>query len=137
MVDRFDINNVDAATKGITFLEGIYDELDKIPEPKDTLLNDWPDQHGKERDVTARFWKSTQMSVHILIKGNTRAEFVANRQWLKGILVAGYFNLKCHGINRQFNLVITGVGSQKYYGNIGEVTLLLEDDFPQLITPIV
>lgn len=133
---QFEINNVDSETVGIIFLEGVYDELTKPPVPKDTLVNDWTDQHGKERDVANRVYKSRSLQLPIMIEGNSRADFLIKKQAFVALLISGYFNLKCYDINRQFNLIYIDANDFKDYGSYCTMNLQVEDDYPQLNTPI-
>lgn len=136
-MDIFKINDVDSTTMGIYFLEGVYRDLTKLPEPKDTLVNDWADEHGKERDLSARKYKSQTIALPMLVKGSTDADLAGKISALNAILLAGYFNLKCYGINRQFDLVYTGVSSYEYLDRYTcTVTITCENDYPQLNTPI-
>ena len=134
---QFKINDIDDTVWGATFLAGVYDELTKPPMVKDTLANDWADQHGKERDVAARKFKSRQLSLPIMMMGSTAADFLAKKQAFTAMLLAGYFNLKCYDINRQFNLIYIDANSFKDYSTFCVYNLIVEDDFPHLNTPIV
>lgn len=132
----FKINDIDTATMGIVFLEGVYDELTKPPVPKDTLVNDWDDEHGTERDVTSRVYKSRSLQLPVMIEGSSRADFLSKKQAFVALLLTGYFNLKCYAINRQFNLIYMDASDFKDYSTYGTMNIIVEDDYPQLNTPI-
>ena len=135
-MDRFDLNDINAATLGVTFLDGVYSELIKFPETKEDLVNDWKDQHGEEVDLTARCYKSRVIALRILISGNNKQDYLAKKQALIDLVAVGRFNLKAHAINRQFDLRYLSASAEKDYGNHGEVVLNVKDDYPQLNTPI-
>lgn len=132
----FKINDIATATMGIVFLEGVYDELTKPPVPKDTLVNDWDDEHGTERDVTSRVYKSRSLQLPVMIEGSSRADFLSKKQALVALLLTGYFNLKCYAINRQFNLIYVDASDFKDYDTYCTMKLIVEDDYPHLNTPI-
>ncbi len=136
MADVFKINDVDAATLGVVFLEGVYDELTKFPEVKDTLANDWADEHGTERDVTARKFKSRNIALRVLIMGSSKADMLTKKQALLSLLLGGYFELKAYGLNRAFTLIYTGANGYRDYGDFCEVTLQVEDDYPHIVAPL-
>lgn len=133
---QFEVNDIDSKIGGVTFLEGVYDELTKPPVPKDTLVNDWADEHGKERDAANRVYKSRPLQLPIMIEGNSRADFLTKKQAFVALLLSGYFNLKCYDINRQFNLIYVDANDFKDYGTYCTMKLLVEDDYPHLNTPI-
>lgn len=133
---QFAINDIDIRQLGVTILDGVYDELTKLPEPKDTLVNDWKDGHGKERHLAGRVYKSRQLNMPIIIEGNSRADFLAKKQAFNATMLAGYFTLKCYDLNRQFTLVYTGATAHKDFENFCTLTLVVEDDYPHLNTPI-
>ena len=137
---QFKINNIDIANMGATFLDTdaikIYDELTKPSVPKDTLINDWPDQNGKERDVSARVYKSRQLTLPVMIEGASRSDYLNKKIAFNNLLNSGYFNLKCYDINLQYDLIFIDVSSYKYYTTYCTFNLIVEDDYPHLNTPI-
>ncbi|WP_017258394.1 hypothetical protein [Pedobacter arcticus] len=134
---NFKINDIPTETLGITILEGVYSELLKLPKPKDTLVNNWKDEHGTERDLAARVYESAVINIPVLLIGSTVADFVAKRTAFNAMMLNGRFNLKCLDINRQFDLVYTDTTNFKGDDYYASFTLVCADDFPQLNTPIV
>lgn len=132
---EFEINNKDANILGVVFLEGVYDELTKLPVPKDTIVNDWADQHGKERDLNARFYKSRQLSLPVMIEGNDRLDFLAKKQAFNNLLIKGYFYLKSSLLQQQYKLIYIEAINYKDCHAFCTLTLIVEDDYPHLINP--
>lgn len=133
---QFKINNTDDKAMGVIFLEGTYDELLKLPKVKDTLINNWADEHGAERDLIGRVYESRMLNIPIYLHGDTIADFLAKRLAFNAIMLAGAFNLKAIELNRQYDLVYSDTTNYKGGNNWCSFTLVAFDDKPQLNIPI-
>jgi hypothetical protein len=136
---NFKINTNDiTATYGIFFLEGVYNELLKVPKAKDGLTNNWADQHGTERDLTARYFESRTLNLPCVLQGATKEEFITRlNAFQQFCLTAGYIDLDAEFLNRRFNLCYQEVSNfQEIDGYAASFTLVLIDDFPNTIATI-
>lgn len=130
--------NTDPATKyRCTFIEGSYEELRKPAKAKDNESKVWPDQHGTERSLATRFLESRVLNIPVMIEGDTERDFMLNHQafqdWIQN---AGYFELKVTRLNRVFKLLYSDVSNYKDFYDHCTFTLILLDDFPQLVRNI-
>ncbi|TZF81821.1 hypothetical protein FW774_17345 [Pedobacter sp. BS3] len=137
MAHLFKINNVDAATYGLMFLQGTYKELLKLAKRKPGVETNWNDENGTERDDEQTVFESRILNIPVLLKGNDTADYIAKLQAFKELIeTAGYFNFKAYGINRQYTLLYSDVSNWQDYGSIASFNLVLIDDYPATITPI-
>ncbi len=134
---EFKINDTPVETLGLIILDGTYNELLKLPKPKDTLVNNWKDEHGAERDLTARKYESNTISIPMMLKGASIADYLAKRTAFNALMLSGRFNFKAMQLNRQFDLVYIDTTNFKGEEDYCHFTLVCIDDFPQLNTPIV
>ena len=123
---------------GLTFLKGTYGELLKPAKPKERFANDWREHHGTERDVTNPKLQSRTLTLPAMIEGNSETQFLTRLKnftdWIQG---AGYFNFKCYRHNRAYNLLYVDITDYVAYEMHCTFNLVVVDDFPHIITPIV
>lgn len=132
-MDTFDFNTTPSTFYGVTFLEGVYAELQKPAKAKDGIVVDWIDQNGKQRDLTARTLETRTLVLPVLLEGNNETDFLnkleAFETWYKN---AGYFDFKVYRMNRKYKLCYSEVTEFKGYYDHCTFNLVLFDDYPHL-----
>lgn len=122
---------------GLTFLRGTYKALQKFPEPKPGVENDWEDENGTDRDLTDRQFKTRSLSIPVLLEGDDENDFEDKLQTFREyITTCGYFNLKVLEKNRQYTLLYANISEYNEYSDHAAFTLELLDDYPHTISPI-
>lgn len=132
----FAINNTDTTTIGLSFQDAVYAELLKPAKAKDTLFNNWPDEHGTERDLESRVYESRTLSLPAILQGSSVADFTAKLAAFNALMLDDYFNLKAYSINRQFTLCYSEVTNFVSYDTFCTFNLIVFDDYPQQVLPI-
>lgn len=139
MAHVFKIKGADAlSTYGLRFLEDVYDELLRFPKIKPGVENNWQDQHGTERDVTASYLESNEFNLKMLLHGANAVDFQSKyAAFIAFFSTPGYFNLDVVFLNRRYRLLNRGISETRVLNNRAmEFTWQLVDDFPQTVTPI-
>ena len=122
---------------GITFLEGFYQELLKLPKVKEGLTQNWPDQHGTERDLVSRKFESRVLNLPVLLEGANTADFLIKLHAFQSFCLLGnYFDLDVPELNRRFKLCYSDCTNYSYGETNAMFTLVVIDDFPNTITPL-
>lgn len=138
MAHKFFINEVDASEMGLMFRDGTYRELNKLPKAKQTLQRSWADQHGTEVDTAAVFFETRTLTLPMLLSGSDELDYLQKLADLNDFfLTPGYFTLGAEGINRLLTLRYVEVTDWQDLDFCASFNLILADDFPQTITPLV
>lgn len=132
----FAINNTNTEAMGVSFSDPVYAELLKPAKAKDTLFNDWPDEHGTERDLESRVYETRVLNLPVILQGNSVADFTTKLKNFNALMLLGYFNLKAYSINRQFTLCYSEATNFNSYDTFCTFTLVVFDDYPNQNLPI-
>lgn len=136
-MDGFYFDNTPASDYRLTFLDGCYKELRKPAKPKGTLINNWPDEHGTERDLSTRYLETRTLTLPVMIEGVSEVDFSLKHQAFNDwILAAGYFDLKVERLNRIYTLIYDDISDYRDFYTFCTFNLILLDDYPHIITPI-
>src|SRR5690606_22226247 len=84
----FSIDNTNTDGLGLYFRrDSIYNELGKLPKPKERFYNDWIDEHGKDYDTQApTVYESLQYDIQCYLVAEGVADFQEKRASLLEIL---------------------------------------------------
>jgi len=135
---EFSLNDIDAAAYGLTFKKGTYAALRKPAKRKAGVENNWPDQHGTERENAPIFYDTRSITIPVLLEGTNELDAALKFQALKeNVFDPGYFNFKAHALNRQFTFIYDDITDFQEFGSCLTFNLIVLDDFPHLKTAIV
>lgn len=137
---RFIIDGDDAFDHyGLVFLPGTYNELLRLPEAKAGYFNNWPDEDGIERIITAPKFEALTYNIPVCHWGSDKTDFFEKYNRLcTFLLTAGYFELDAVNIDRRYTLFYQRIQSVEKLSLIdnsqGDIlvksTLTLANDFP-------
>lgn len=103
----FSIDNTNTDGLGLYFRrDSIYNELGKLPKPKERFYNDWIDEHGKDYDTQSpTVYESLQYDVQCYLVAEGVADFQEKRASLLEILSRPEgFTLFSNTLGRGFHL---------------------------------
>lgn len=103
----FSIDDKETVLTGIYFKRGsVYDELGKLPKPKEAFFNNWPDQHGKDYDETVPMvFEALEYNISCYLIANDIGEYLNKRDELLAILMKPTgFTLFSNTLGRAFHL---------------------------------
>lgn len=84
----FSIDNANTEGLGLYFRRGsIYNELGKLPKPKERFFNNWADEHGKDYDTQSpTVFEALQYDIQCYLVAEGVADFQTKRSSLLEIL---------------------------------------------------
>ena len=103
----FNINEANTEGLGLYFKrDSIYNELGKLPKPKQRFFNDWADEHGKDYDeVSPTYYEALEYSIGCYLVAIDIADFQEKRSVILSIISApSGFTLFSETLGRGFHL---------------------------------
>ena len=135
----FSIDNTNTDGLGLYFRrDSIYNELGKLPKPKERFYNDWIDEHGKDYDTQSpTVYESLQYDAQCYLVAEGVADFQEKRASLLEILSRpDGFTLFSNTLGRGFHLRYLDSPSLRHLVPVwsgrriyAEFTLRLENNF--------
>lgn len=133
MDGKYEINNQDIwTTWRMVFQNDTISTLMQLAERKEGYAYSWPDEDGTERDLTVLKYNTRELSIDVLLAGDSAADFKAKYDAFKAyIIAAGYFNLDCLALQKRWKLLYQRMAGYKQLDLASaRFTLILLDDFP-------
>lgn len=135
---RIDINGIESEVGFNAFFEdGVYAELARPAEKKDSLMQNLSDQNGTDVDLEANFYESKSMALPISIYGNTQEELLLRFNAFSDFLTSGVpIVLSVHFFGRKYTLRYKSVSNLIWNDTIVNFSLNVFNDNPTANTPI-